>query len=494
MSVAGRFDVGARLAEGAPAVDDIQTYVAACQRRGYQHPELTVHDTQVRDWYGSEDGLDLHALDADCAALATAARAAREAAALTRDDSAELGRSWAGRGADAAADFLRRHCDTAESLSAVVDLAARQCERLRDELWRVVDSKVAATMAAAEAAQAHRATWLAAARAVLAGSGTEGGDVVDTQVKPFVNSTIGVEWLREMRTAAGAANDAYRAAVDALADRAPARFEVPGELGPRRTLPVGAPAEPVGEPMAAATGERIAGPVGEQVAAPVGERMAAPMAEWAPSAPVLPAGVAPPPAGTWPGAAPDAMIPSQPATPPNGMAPSTFPASMPAAGALPGAAMPDMGALPGAAMPDMGALSSIPGRIADALTGLLGSPGEPGGLDGTPDLELPQRDPIDHAEPVDTSDDDTDDDTDDPLAGQPAENAPADTAAVEHPADPGYPAEAVRPLPAVEQAPAQGDPAAEEVPATMSPPPPQQAVQQGTPCEIAADELPHVGE
>ena len=148
-------------------------------------------------------------------------------------------------------------------------------------------------------------------------------------------------------------------------------------------------------------------------------------------------------------------------------------------------------------MPGMGGLSTIPGRIVDALTGLLGAPGESGGLDGTPDLDLPQRDPIDHAEPADPSGDErSDDDTDDLLAGQRAEDAPADTAPGEHPAEPEhptgpeYPAEAAQPPPAAEQALSQGDPPAEEVPATMSPPAPQQA----TPCEIAADELPHVGE
>src|SRR6185437_11079109 len=52
------FDVAARLAEGRPAVDDVEQYVAACHRLGYQHQDLTMHSAQVRDWYGSEDGLD----------------------------------------------------------------------------------------------------------------------------------------------------------------------------------------------------------------------------------------------------------------------------------------------------------------------------------------------------------------------------------------------------------------------------------------------------
>jgi len=315
---------------------------------------------------------------------------------------------------------------------------------------------------------------------------------VDAQVKPFVDNAIGVEWLREMRAAAGAADDAYRSAVDALGDHPPARFEVPGELGPRRA----APAEPVAE--------RVAGPAAERVAEPVAERAA--------SVPAPPAASEPPVAGSWPGVVPDSLIPPQPAMQPNGMAPWTSPAGVPATGAPPGAPMPGMGALPGAAMPDMGAvpgggmpgmggLSTIPGRIADALTGLLGASTEPSGLDGASDLELPQHDPIDHAEPDDAGDDEGGGGSDDVPADEPGEEAPGDAAPAEgdapptdHPGEPEYPAEAVQAPPAAEQPLAQGDPPTGEVPATMSPPAPQQAVPQGTPCEIAADELPHVGE
>ena len=69
-------DVAARLAEGRPAVDNIGDYVWACHLLGYQNPDLTLHAAQVRDWYGSEDGLDLRVLDGDCAALQAAAAAA----------------------------------------------------------------------------------------------------------------------------------------------------------------------------------------------------------------------------------------------------------------------------------------------------------------------------------------------------------------------------------------------------------------------------------
>ena len=73
--MAETLDVAARLAEGRPAVDTIGDYVWACHLLGYQNPDLTLHAAQVRDWYSSEDGLDLRALDADRAALDAAAAA-----------------------------------------------------------------------------------------------------------------------------------------------------------------------------------------------------------------------------------------------------------------------------------------------------------------------------------------------------------------------------------------------------------------------------------
>jgi hypothetical protein len=48
-----KFDAASRLAEGRPAVDDIQNYVSACHAIGYQHPDLTLHASQLYDWYAS---------------------------------------------------------------------------------------------------------------------------------------------------------------------------------------------------------------------------------------------------------------------------------------------------------------------------------------------------------------------------------------------------------------------------------------------------------
>ena len=67
--MAEKLDATSRLAEGRPSVEVVQTYVSACHQLGYQNPDLTLHAAQVRDWYATEDGLDLPALNADCAAL-----------------------------------------------------------------------------------------------------------------------------------------------------------------------------------------------------------------------------------------------------------------------------------------------------------------------------------------------------------------------------------------------------------------------------------------
>jgi hypothetical protein len=54
--MADGFDVAARLAEGAAAVERAGVYVWACRELGYQHPDLTMHAAQIRDWYAQEDG------------------------------------------------------------------------------------------------------------------------------------------------------------------------------------------------------------------------------------------------------------------------------------------------------------------------------------------------------------------------------------------------------------------------------------------------------
>ncbi|MDT5068487.1 MAG: hypothetical protein QOK02_4642, partial [Mycobacterium sp.] len=94
--------MAARLAAGEPAVERVGTYVWACTQLGYQHPDLTAHAAQVRDWYARDDGLDLRALDTDCAALSAAAAAADDAVRRHGELSAELAGAWSGSGAVAA--------------------------------------------------------------------------------------------------------------------------------------------------------------------------------------------------------------------------------------------------------------------------------------------------------------------------------------------------------------------------------------------------------
>ncbi len=139
--------MAARLAEGQPAVEHMQTYVQACQLLGYQQPDLTAHPSQVGDWYETEVGLDLRVLDGDTAELRAAVTAIDEALWVQRTQVTELAAAWRGSGAESAARFLQRHCDAAEEVAAHVRAAAEQCATLRDDVWQAIDGKVATTVA-----------------------------------------------------------------------------------------------------------------------------------------------------------------------------------------------------------------------------------------------------------------------------------------------------------------------------------------------------------
>jgi len=116
------FDAASRLAQGRPAVDTVQDYVWACHLLGYQDPDLTLHASQVRDWYASEDGIDLAALDADCEALRAAAAAAEGVLARQDGQLALMAVAWHGPGAQASRDFLHRHGEaSAAAVSAAAD-------------------------------------------------------------------------------------------------------------------------------------------------------------------------------------------------------------------------------------------------------------------------------------------------------------------------------------------------------------------------------------
>ncbi len=231
-----KFDVASRLADGRPAVDNIQTYVWACHALGYANPDLTLHASQVSDWYGSEDGLDLRALDADGAALEAVVAATEDALTRQDDQLGALSAAWQGRSADLSREFLRRHGEASTAAATAVRTAADALATLRDNLWHVVDGKVAASIAAEGRAADE---WLAAAHTVTTGAGDRAAasERIDQEVKPFVDNDIRGDWLAAMRSAMVAVTDFYDAATAELTAEPDAVFEVPGELGPSWTPP-----------------------------------------------------------------------------------------------------------------------------------------------------------------------------------------------------------------------------------------------------------------
>jgi len=456
------FDAASRLAEGRPAVDAIQDYVWACHLLGYQDSDLTLNVSQVRDWYGSEDGIDLQALDADCAALRAAVTASE--GALVRQDVqlASMAVAWHGPGAQASRDFLHRHGEASRAVVAAVRTAAESLASLRDRLWHSIDGKVDATLAA-EGRGAHQ-EWRAAAQTVTTGAGDRvtASELVDQEVKPFVDNDIRTEWLGAMRSAMAAVTEAYDAAAAELASEVAVTFDVPGELGPSWSPP---PSERVAT-TPAGTGP-VAGPVAGQVGA------AAPFqSAWsAPSAP--PASLsAPAPSGPA-----EQMAPPAPPVDPAAMAPPSMPS------------MPSMGG----GMPDVGSgLSGFGGQLGDLLGGLMGTSQD--ALSDLPEVDEPDElDEPDDLDPLEDEDKLDDDDEGEEEADDEEEaEAESDEAAESEPVT-----EAAGPPEEQPAEPLSAD--AEPTPPPTAAPPPLEplaapAPAAGTPCEIAANELPQVGE
>ncbi len=460
--MADRLDVAGRLAEGRPAVEHTQTYVQACHALGYQHPDLTSHPSQLRDWYDSEEGLDLHALDRDCAELRAAGAAVLEALRVQRAQVAELFAAWTGPGGDSAVGFLQRHCDAGYTLATEVRAAAQRCESLRDNLWYLVDSKVATAIAIDDRTQAQRPAWLAAAAAVTTGAGarTTAEEVVRQQINPYVDNEIRDDWLTTMRSTAAGVATSYDMVTDRMAAAPVACFELPGDLGP-------------------------------------GYRPSPPLRPSPPSAPTSAAAVAP---ATFP------SLPADPVPAPAVPAPAAAPA-------VPATPLPDLGTALGdaAGMPagdlggglgglgGSGGLGGLASRIVDAMGSLLGSAadslGDTGdGFDG--------EDPF-HADDVEKDKLEEPDKPDEPEEAKEDEKAP--DSLVAKPAEgarqvdgppPGEPPP-VAPPPG-EPAPAEPPPAPVDAPAPVAPPPNGGAAppvaEASTPCEIAADQLPQAGQ
>ncbi|WP_374022798.1 hypothetical protein [Mycobacterium sp. HNNTM2301] len=457
--MAQRLDVAGRLAEGLPAVDHTQIYVRACHALGYQHPDLTVRPAQIRDWYDTEDGLDLHALDRDCAELRAAGEAVAEALRIQRAQVAELAAAWTGPAGDAAVRFVERHCDAAGAVATELRAAAQRCESLRDNLWYLVDSKVATAIAVDDRAQAQRSAWLAAAATVTAGAGDRRAaeEVVREQVTPYVDNEVHDDWLTAMRATRDGIDTAYDMVTDRMAAAPVARFEAPGDLGPGY------------QPL------RSAPPAAPPVA-------------------VAPAAAAPSP-------------PPEPAPTATTLAPTPIPAvPQPDWGAALGdaAGMPagDLGGGFGGGLGSGGGagLLGLASRIVDAVGGLIGSAGDGSGSDGFGEGDAYDEDPFkpDDEDPFKPDDEDpfkpdepakeeavadTEQATPDEAArqvdapvpgGPPPPNAPEPVdAEPEHPPPP----------------PIDGPPPA-AAPAAGEPPP---STDGKTPCEIAADQLPQAG-
>jgi hypothetical protein len=391
--------------------------------------------------------------------------------ALTRqaDQLAALSAAWQGGSAELSQDFLRRHGDASAAAAAAVRTAADTLTALRDNLWHTVDGKVAAAIAADDRAPDE---WLAAAQTVTTGTGDRAAasERIDQEVKPFVDNDIRTEWLTAMRSAMAAVVDLFDAATAELTAEPDAVFDVPGDLGPAWTPQ--APDEGVASVPAAAG-------------------IAAPPPVWsAPPAPIP----APMPSPAMPPAPIPAPMPSAPMP-----APMPSPALPPVDAAMPAPAMaapPSTPSLGG--MPDIGSgLSGFGQQLADAFGSLLGSTDE--ALPDTPDIDEPA---IDDELDDDDPDDDAENDEDDVEVDEPVEtpaDADDDEAAVQDPVvgvedtcEPADPSTPVEPPPPSEQpTPTPVPPPQPALPPEWAPEPMAAAE---TPCEIAADELPQVGE
>jgi hypothetical protein len=457
--MSAEYDVDARLADGRSTVDDFAEYVQACQLLGHLHPELA----GPAERYATEEGLNLSALDTDAAALAAMAVAADDAVRQQAVVLTALSGAWAGQGAAGALDFLRRHHQAATTAAARVHEAAGTVGALRDELWRAVDAKVGTTLAIDGRAAGHRATWLAAARTVTTGSGDRSvaSELIDQQVEPFVANDIRADWLEAMRAGSASVTAAYDTAVARLRAGPHTVFEVPGALGPEWTGPVdhGAPAR---DPL-------LPPPVGASVG-------------------VAPAALAMPAAAPGPSLAPPA-----PLTPPMPESPQALP--------IPPSAAAPLGDLGGGA-PGLGGmgLSGFGQQLSDLIGGLVGASAE-----ATPELpELDQPD-LDEADEVDDKRDEAPDDDEaakDPDAedaeegdeGEEGEEAEPVDATVESETEPqeepDAPIEPPPPPPAPTEVPTEPVPPIPAIPPAVL----EALPEPKTPCEIAADELPQVGE
>lgn len=466
--MADRFDVVGRLAEGRVAIEHTQAYVRACHALGYQHPDLTAHPAQLRDWFDSEDGMNLLALDRDCGQLRAAGQAVGEGLRIAQGQIGELTAAWTGPGSEAAAAFLRRHCDAAAAVANEVRAAAQRCESLRDNLWHLLDSKVGTAIAIDDRSRLQRTSWLAAAAVVTSGTPerSTAEETVRAQLMPYVDNDIRGDWLAAMRSSLTAFGAAYDMVNDRMAAAPATLFEFPGDLGPTTLpspLPPSAPPLPPGIP-------------------------AAPVLASAPAA-TLPAATLPGPAAAA-DPAPAAAMPAAPTSPVAPPLPDPGVALGDAGGpGSPGLGSAGLGSAGSGGLGDgLSGLGGLANRIVDALSGLLGPAVD--GFDDSAGLgDAAGNDPL--GEDSDEKPVQPDDEHDEPDKSKDvAEQGPApDPAPADVPAD--LPAD----LPADVPAPPGPEPAAVPVPPADAPAvTPAPATGGSAPCEIAADQVPQAGQ
>ncbi|MDA2894759.1 hypothetical protein PDG61_27870 [Mycolicibacterium sp. BiH015] len=456
------YDTASCLAQGRPAVQTVQGYVWACHQLGFDHQDLTLNASQVDDWYSTEGGMDLAALQRGCLALEAAVRSSQEALDVQSRQLDRLPTVWHGLGGQAAHGFLRRHGDASAGVATAVQTAAEALAALREELWRAVCAKVDAVVAIEARAAGARDEWTAAAHTVTTGVGDQAAasELIDQAVKPFVHTAISSEWLTAMRTAVGSVTASYdRAIAEITAEPSPV-FGVPGDFGPPRT-----------PDRTECDDESRCAPVTAVV-----QDSAPPPAVTAPAAWSAPATSAPVTAAP---AAPTA--PAAPIAPAEPVAPAALPA--PASAAAPA---PPLGSM-GSALPDLGGgMSGLGQQFADSLSGLLGGLGGEIPELAEPDLEEPEL-----PEPAEPEPEEPEPEEEEPDEEELDEEESELDGEEEPVAEPVEPVEE----PCEPPAGPVGAPAPTPAPPPAEPlPPAEPAAAEQTPCEIAADEVPQVGE
>ncbi|MBU8828312.1 hypothetical protein [Mycolicibacterium goodii] len=473
-------DTAMILAPGREILDIFTEYVTACRVLGYHHHDLT----RLHDWYDTEDGLDLRALESEQRTLIAATPAAEDALRLQGKQLQLIGEGWQGSAAMSARDHLGRHQIAAEQAVTAAQTAAETLNRLREALREAVTRKVTATVEIEGRRTAQRAEWLTAARTVaggMAGDRSMASELIDQEIRPFVANDIGGDWVAAMRAATTAVADAYADAVAAL------------RAGP---LPMFVRLDPISGSTPAVESR----PPFERTVS-VGYTPVESSWSTAPS-------VAPTPHTTPAQASAVSPLPTSGTAPLPAAGSTVVPeaAPLPAAGQSLG--LPGMG---GAADPGMGtgltsglgsSLASAGQQLADLFSGLIGSDAEgiPDAdvLDAVPDDEVDDPDTPETADELEDPEEEATSEDEEPTDDESTDEEPTDDEAVdEAPAEEAPGEEAPG-----EEAPAEPaevpDPQGQS-PEPIGPPPPvvdaaplAQPVGE-TPCEIAADELPQVG-